>query len=452
MQLWNQESPLSDSLTDIHALVKPDGTVFWSRPGHIKPACKFAGLDSFPFDTLACTIEIGSWAYSGLYIRPTLYEGTGVEIGGGETSGEAFAEYSLKTALVEHHTYPPFPSSPEEDWPVLFYHVTFERAWQPYTRGYVLVQIVLNLIGFACFWLPPHCGERMGLAITAMLAAVASELVISGSLPQTSEMTWFSRFSLGSTLFASFTLFESVIVIYLHYLTVDDLTPSYITWFRKKRSFASKKDLDIPDIPDYNSNESDETDEPNSQNKIRQENSERQNIFCSSGTHIKLFKKERSFVLEKDLGSPDTPDYIRDDTNDFNSIESDETDKPDNPNQIRQENSKSRNNFGLSGTLDPHNVPVLSKTSVSFSNEKVKESNIERENLTRQSSTGRRAQFSNARDADDFKSARERNNNLRWQKLSRTIDEGARVLFPATFVIFLAVMLNWNGKSVGINA
>ena len=80
--------------------------------------------------------------------------------------------------------------------------VVFQRAWQPYTRGYILLQafqyntpprlgpppprllpsaapalpllrflllpqVVLNIIGFLCFSVPPQCGERLGLGITA---------------------------------------------------------------------------------------------------------------------------------------------------------------------------------------------------------------------------------------------------------------------------------------------
>ena len=51
-----------------------------------------------------------------------------------------------------------------------------ERSWQPYARGYIISQIMFNVIGFSAFWLPPSCGERMGLSITAMLAAVAADI------------------------------------------------------------------------------------------------------------------------------------------------------------------------------------------------------------------------------------------------------------------------------------
>mmetsp|Transcript_24975 Transcript_24975/g.25413 ORF Transcript_24975/g.25413 Transcript_24975/m.25413 type:complete len:342 (-) Transcript_24975:290-1315(-) len=335
-------------------------------------------------------MEIGSWAYSGLFMRPTKYNVTGISIGGGVTSGEAFSEYSLKMVTAEEHIYPAFLINGEEDWPVLFYYVTFERAWQPYTRGYVLVQIVLNLIGFACFWLPPHCGERMGLAITAMLAAVASELIISENLPLTKDVTWFSQFSMGSTLFAAFTLFESVVVIYFHYLTHDDLTPSYIKWFQKRRSNALKKSLNSSYV---HGNRANENDAPNTSNQTR---------------HT--------------IGACDNKAGMSDMIG-FTSVP-----------------SLSKASASLSGELN-YNNKKLERCPKGVSSNAVKFSDQEDER--QEDSTGRRANFmATARGADDFKSIKEMKNNSRWQELSGLIDEGARVFFPLSFVVFLAIMFS----------
>ena len=90
---------------------------------------------------------------------------------------------------------------PDSVWPVLLYNVTLERAWQPYARGYIFSQILLIFIGFSAFWLPPACGERMGLSITAMLASIASDIVIAGNLPQAKTVTWFQKFSIMNAVF-----------------------------------------------------------------------------------------------------------------------------------------------------------------------------------------------------------------------------------------------------------
>eukprot|EP00568_Trieres_chinensis_P012190 CAMPEP_0183301618 /NCGR_PEP_ID=MMETSP0160_2-20130417/7669_1 /TAXON_ID=2839 ORGANISM="Odontella Sinensis, Strain Grunow 1884" /NCGR_SAMPLE_ID=MMETSP0160_2 /ASSEMBLY_ACC=CAM_ASM_000250 /LENGTH=49 /DNA_ID= /DNA_START= /DNA_END= /DNA_ORIENTATION= len=40
-------------------------------------------------------MEIGSWAHSGLYLRPVRMDGEGYTVGGSETAGEAYTAYSL---------------------------------------------------------------------------------------------------------------------------------------------------------------------------------------------------------------------------------------------------------------------------------------------------------------------------------------------------------------------
>ncbi len=63
----------------------------------------------------------------------------------------------------------------------------------------------------------------MGLSITAMLAALASDIAIAANLPAASEMTWFSTFSILSTAFAFLSLVESVVVLYFYYKSSEDL-------------------------------------------------------------------------------------------------------------------------------------------------------------------------------------------------------------------------------------
>jgi len=230
IELWNQKDSIKTSFSDTFAAVDPDGKVFWSRPGHLVPVCKFAGLENFPFDNLACVIELGSWSYSGKFLRLEPFDGTGFSVGGSDTSGEAFSEFRLDNVTAELIIYPPYPSDPLADWPVLLYTISFHRSWQPYIRGYLISQIIFNLIGFACFWLPVQSGERLGLAITAMLSAVAADLVVVSKLPSAAELTWMQKFSLVSQIFAAFSVLEGVVVSYFFFQTADNLVPTYLQY------------------------------------------------------------------------------------------------------------------------------------------------------------------------------------------------------------------------------
>lgn len=171
MTLWNQGESMQTSLSNAFASVSSDGTVFWSRPGHLRPTCKFEGLDRFPFDELGCTMEFGSWSFSGLYLRPVKMD-AGFSIGGSETAGESFQEFSLERVSCRENVYPPYPGDPENDWPVLLYEVVFQRAWQPYTRGYIALQAFQ-------YNTPPHLGPPPPRLLPS--AAPALPLLLSSS-------------------------------------------------------------------------------------------------------------------------------------------------------------------------------------------------------------------------------------------------------------------------------
>jgi hypothetical protein len=228
IELWNQKESIQTSFSNSFAVVSPDGRVFWSRPGQLNPICKFKGLQNFPFDELVCDIEMGSWGYSGKYMRLKLFDDTGYSIGGSGTSGEAFSEFKLSNVSAKLVIYPPYPTDPLADWPVAMYSVSFERSWEPYIRGYLVSQLIFNIIGFACFWMPIPSGERLALAITAMLAAVAADLVVVSKLPSASELTWMQKFSLASQVFAAYCVIEGVVVSYFFYQTAENLVPSYL--------------------------------------------------------------------------------------------------------------------------------------------------------------------------------------------------------------------------------
>jgi hypothetical protein len=228
IELWNQMESVKSSFASSYAEVEPNGRVFWSRPGHLIPVCKFGGLEHFPFDTLVCTVELGSWSYSGKYLKLEPLNVTGFSIGGSDTSGESFQEFSLENITSKVKEYPPYPADPLSSWPVLLYNISFDRSHEPYIRGYLVSQVVFNILGFSCFWMPIPSGERLGLAITAMLSAVAADLVVVSKLPSASELTWMQKFSLASQVFAAYCVIEGVVVSYFFYQTAENLVPSYL--------------------------------------------------------------------------------------------------------------------------------------------------------------------------------------------------------------------------------
>ena len=402
LQLWNLDEGLEESLSDTYASVQSDGTVFWSRPGHLRPTCKFTGLDDFPYDTLGCQMEFGSWSYSGLYVRPILM-GLGYSIGGSETAGQSFSEFRIpeddeEPVVCKEHVYPPYPSAPEEDWPVVMCNVKFKRSWQPYTRGYILLQVILNFAGFASFWLPVACGERISLTITALLAAVASELVVASSLPSAAEMTWFQSFSIFSLVYAAMALFESVAVIYFFYNHRSTLKPRWYVHV-EKRWKEGKNDSPGADAPARESLP-----------VINEDISEHHDA------NLEIENKSDGDELRKDVKVNWR----------LSGIAGNKEATIDSSDRQRKVESAPETTGGPLSSIDMHgsNGPAMPKRPTLNSSQLY------------MSPSGRIG-----RDAEDFAEEAEIEANIYWKKVSHRIDDVSRVFFPSTYIIVLIILL-----------
>lgn len=73
----------------------------------------------------------------------------------------------------------------------------------------------------------------MGVSITALLASVASELVVTEKLPEFGEWSWVAKFSLTSLIFTALALLENCIVIYFYYHSGSSLVPRFVPFVRR---------------------------------------------------------------------------------------------------------------------------------------------------------------------------------------------------------------------------
>lgn len=276
--LWNQEEPMSNTLADTYAIVSYDGTVHWSRPGRIKAICKFGSLSRFPYDTLQRTFQFSTWSRSKEFIQLGKYDGIGYSIDKSETAGQSYNEFFMTNVDCGHSSLDLF-----DDWPVLYYDVGFNRAEVPYIRGYIVSQSLLTICRLASMWVPPHIGERMGLAITGILAGIALDMVVTEALPKSKECSWFAAFALGNTLIGIIIVIQTTVVIYFYYYTGKTLRPIYIRksvawWYQQTNNNKQKDDKNSHD----NDNKNDIDDTKSDQ---RQQEQQQAKIDDNNSTH-----------------------------------------------------------------------------------------------------------------------------------------------------------------------
>lgn len=307
--------------------------------------------------------------------------GVGFSIGGSETAGQSFAEFELKAVTTSEFVYPPFPIAPEEDWPVILFNIECQRASRPYVRGYLLLQIMLNFCAFACMWIPPHVGERLGLAITALLASVASELTISEQLPNSQEANWFIIFSLTSMIFSVAIVFQSTAVIYFWYFTGSSLTPTYITWILSKRASKNKSEVAKDGADTGNRIILPQNGDLSSAEVSDMDMTARAGNNATTHSHAKVNTPRESTVqLDRPASTPEDEQSLQ-----FLAVKE-----------------------AFNASISSH--------------------------------------FHRRHDAEDFRNDQERKNNLQWQKIAKTIDNYSRLIIPAAYMVFLAIITSKTGN------
>ena len=160
--LYNGHGAYSGMLEAARPIVYSDGTVFLSRAGTLEVLCKYSGLVAFPFDTLKCQFDVGSWSYDVRFQEivafPTMSNGCErgfVELafadqgapcspireglGRGETVGDSYNEFHVKGVTAYNQSLH-YPISPQP-YSVVVYRVSLDRA----SNFYVLIVIIPDI-------------------------------------------------------------------------------------------------------------------------------------------------------------------------------------------------------------------------------------------------------------------------------------------------------------------
>ncbi|XP_030330388.1 acetylcholine receptor subunit beta [Strigops habroptila] len=185
---------------DVRAVVTPDGSVRWRPPALFRSRCPIR-VSHFPFDWQNCSLVFRSGSYGPGELRLSLGgaedEGGAPGGGGGRVTlpdgfqGEprgAFpgarlwraenGQWELRHRSGRHHAGPS-----HED--VTFYLV-LRRKPLFYIATVLVPCVLITLLASAVFYLPPDAGEKLTLALFALLTLTVFLLLLADKVPATS--------------------------------------------------------------------------------------------------------------------------------------------------------------------------------------------------------------------------------------------------------------------------
>jgi len=228
VQLYNSLESTQELGANALAMVYSDGTVYWSRPGMLRPLCKYSGLVAFPFDTLRCDMEFAGWSWSGYHQGIFPRDGKYASFSDAEaTSGSSYQEFDL-IRTEESDSVLEYDCCPGEPWPVVRIAVFLKRAETYYGFKMFLPYFPLAFTSLMATFTSPKAGERLGFGITVILVVVVSDLVFIEYLPVCKELLWFYVFHEFSLIFCCLSLIESCIVLFLSFHDSETLMPDWL--------------------------------------------------------------------------------------------------------------------------------------------------------------------------------------------------------------------------------
>ncbi|XP_067667361.1 neuronal acetylcholine receptor subunit alpha-10-like [Haliotis asinina] len=185
-KVWTPDITLYDNageelvgLKDYRPVINSDGSVTYNFPTVITSLCK-VDVTHFPFDTQTCALKFGSWAYHGLQINSTTRSSAG-----DMSSFKVNTEWDLVSVPVERHVL--YYGCCPEPYPDVTFYVNLRRKPFFYLVNLLFPCILITAVGLLGFLLPPDTGEKVALEITVLLSLAVFMVVVSDTLPPTSE-------------------------------------------------------------------------------------------------------------------------------------------------------------------------------------------------------------------------------------------------------------------------
>ena len=247
-------------------IVTSAGDCSWFCPLILETECS-VDIEWFPFDRQICPFRFGLWTYDGLRVNFSL-----VTPKADVTSYIPNGEWNLES-MNGKRTELFYSCCPTTPYPVIDYDIIIIRRTKFYIINLIWPGILIAVLASVTFLLPPECGERIGLGITNLLAMTVFLLLISESIPPTSDaIPLASQFFSVILGLSAMALVESCVVIKFLHKTEENVThvPNFVRNFvnvhlarllliksNKKKSFDLHKSSMGIENPTMNGNSQD---------------------------------------------------------------------------------------------------------------------------------------------------------------------------------------------------
>lgn len=206
-------------------IVQYDGNHSWFVPVKLKSSC---GIDVtyFPFDQQVCKLKFMSWTHDSTEIM--------LQLDNKPIITENYVNSSSWTLLgvdsaINHKKYACCINSFTD----ITFTVHLRRKPKYYVYNIILPCIIQMIVILFTFFLPPDCGERIGVVITVLLVFAVYLEIVSSSLPKTSNSTpTLSHFYITAMAESALSLIATCFILAIHFKGAEKGVPPMPDWAR----------------------------------------------------------------------------------------------------------------------------------------------------------------------------------------------------------------------------
>ncbi|XP_045216812.2 neuronal acetylcholine receptor subunit alpha-10-like isoform X2 [Mercenaria mercenaria] len=217
--VWIPDITLYDSAADevmfpgvesFRAYVSSSGSLTYNFPTVAKSICR-VNVKYFPFDTQECPLQFGSWSHHGFDL----------DIVNRNAKGDLDnyienAEWTVEKIPVERHVL--YYNCCPEPYPDVTFYIVMRRRPAFYLLTMIFPCILTSCVAALGFLLPTESGEKVSLEITVLLSLAVFLLLVSESLPPSSDnFPIIGSYFASSMVLVSLSLLQTVLVINVFY-------------------------------------------------------------------------------------------------------------------------------------------------------------------------------------------------------------------------------------------
>ncbi|KAK3093894.1 hypothetical protein FSP39_021544 [Pinctada imbricata] len=263
--VWRPAIIIENSVEDISVISDPQipmriasvGGITWSPSGIYKVSCE-SDTTYYPMDYQICTIKVSTWGYTSHEIQLVYDKATPVELGFYSPNGEWDLISGVGTTTKEK-------SRGGQTFSSLTFQVSLQRRPMFHILNTLFPVALMAFLIPLVFKLPPDSGEKIGYALTVLLAYAVYLTLISDNIPSTSVTICYLSIYLALTLmYGTLSVLFVILVLMAHHKPETEEVPGCVSslisgvlmplvcWkgrcccCRRKKSGSEVTDISIP--------------------------------------------------------------------------------------------------------------------------------------------------------------------------------------------------------------